>query len=169
MELSGRAEKRNGMGVYLGECKNTNMKLSVFLLSLILVACSIHDRTQKEWEKRGNQVDKNTSPSSSLESFEEFKKKFISDSVFQKNHIAFPLYVANYDIDAAGFISSRLSANDWAYMNFELKKQYSFKIKSVGDTIKMNVQMAENGVSVDYLFTIIKNNWMLVGVLDQST
>lgn len=104
-----------------------------------------------------------------METFDEFYKKFKSDSAYQVSRIVFPLTVETYDLDAEAFLTSKMDKKEWGFMNFERKKPYHFEVESAKDTMKVNVQIEETGVFVDYVFTLVDNKWKLIKIVDQST
>jgi len=148
------------------------MRSRVFLLSLIsLTACSPKSENGQLLREKNNQTNEKAHSAIATESFNKFFEKFSVDSAYQQSRIVFPLPVEAYDIDAEGFISSKMDSKEWGYMDFQLEKPYVIKVnaKESSDTVKVNFQKEETGIYTDYLFTIINGKWMLVKVLDQST
>lgn len=150
-------------GVYL-PCMN-NLLLLAIIISL--TGCSSQTHSIKKSEKDITYKSSTTSTTTFNETFEVFFKKFSTDSVYQLSRIVFPLNVEELETDDARI--STMTAKEWGYMNFVLKKPYLMKTISVNDTTKVNVQMEDTGVYVDYLFTTIDGKWMLVKIVDQST
>ncbi|MCD6012351.1 MAG: hypothetical protein K0Q79_2213 [Flavipsychrobacter sp.] len=141
----------------------------LFFILLTLAACASESEHEKNQKRDINRAEQTEDVSLANESFREFYKIFSSDSAYQVSHIIFPLLVETYDIDNDGFINSTMDRKEWGYMDFDLKKPYILKTESAIDTIKINIQMEETGVFVDYLFTTVNKTWMLVKVVDKST
>jgi hypothetical protein len=145
------------------------MRYRVFLLSLITLGCCSPKSKQDRNPKHGESQTEGRGTSISSESFNEFYKRFSSDSAYQVSRIIFPLRMQGYDLDSDVPTTSTMDAKEWRYMNFDLKKPYILKIKAENDTVEVNIRKEETGILVDYLFTPINSKWMLVKVVDQST
>jgi len=146
------------------------MNHTVFIFFLItLAACSSTARKEQS-EKNEIQQETNGKDTASFvsESFDQFYEKFKSDSVYQVSRIVFPLPVETYDTDVEGVVKSAIDEKEWGFMSFN-EKRYILKVESAADTTKVNIQIEDTGVFVDYLFTLVDNKWKLVKVVDQST
>jgi hypothetical protein len=138
------------------------------LLLIVLVSCSPNPEGEQSSNKV-EQVDDGNRYVIVKETFDEFYRGFSSDSAYQVSRIIFPLIVETYDLDTEQFVLSAIDQKEWEFMNFGLKKPYDLEIQPAEDTVRVNIQIEETGVVVDYLFAMVDNRWMLVKVVDQST
>lgn len=104
------------------------------------------------------------------EDFKFFYTKFCSDSLFQISRINFPLKSETYDIDEESFGVSKLSIQEWKYMDFKhLGQEYQSSLNVLDEFATLIIQKKETGISVKYIFELSKNQWFLVKVIDEST
>lgn len=111
------------------------------------------------------------------DNFNDFIKKFSSDSIFQLSRISFPLKTKMYDIDNERDTIIFLEKHGFELMDFRKKKsegkydQWEQKIvvDKSNTSAKIEIRGIDNGIMVDYLFEKDKDGWMLVGIEDNST
>jgi hypothetical protein len=101
-----------------------------------------------------------------------FLNKFSSDSLFQVEHVQFPLpnYYADPDNDYETTYDS-ISVNNWRHWNLTktLEGMMSLNIKSKSPYRKIFIRGIENGIHVHYTFIQSRNNWKLIKIEDYST
>lgn len=103
----------------------------------------------------------------------------MKDSIFQKNHIKFPLRSAYYGGDAYDELIVEIikTKEDFKYIDFtedatamqnETGKYTTEKIKSKNKVV-YKLLGYDNGIMVSYKFEIINGCWTMVEILDEST
>jgi hypothetical protein len=120
----------------------------------------------------------NVSPTS-VNSFPIFLKNFKQDTVFQLSNIKFPLVkITSQDND--DFIqtihNSTIETTQWRYLSLRSDSTYeSRKINAYteryfikNDTAHLFYQGVDNGIDVEFLFTLINNKWFLIKWIDLS-
>jgi hypothetical protein len=105
---------------------------------------------------------------SKLESFDEFYHKFYSDSTFQRNRITFPLINLLWDVDKKSYDKEIINANEWEFTSLDDNK-YLKKITKSEFRVKLNIQIQDTGVSVNYIFNLKNGKWFLDKIIDEST
>jgi Domain of unknown function (DUF4348) len=103
-----------------------------------------------------------------LESFDEFYHKFYSDSTFQRNRITFPLINLLWDVDKKSYDKEIINANEWEFTSLDDNK-YLKKITKSEFRVKLNIQIQDTGVSVNYIFNLKNGKWFLDKIIDEST
>lgn len=104
--------------------------------------------------------------------FDSFLKRFCTDSVFQINRLNKTLVVIeigmSYDEEDEVCIMDR---NNWKYVNFKsLPANYLVNTEKItGSKYKLNIQIEDTGVSVNYTFELIDCKWFLTTIIDEST
>jgi hypothetical protein len=111
------------------------------------------------------------------ESFIVFLQKFMSDSIFQKNRVKFPLTYLTYDDsdDESKEITKRLNPDDWNFNTIYDRLKFMTNFSSSWDTnIKESDNMliyiggVENGIYIRYFFTKNDEKWYLTKMSDES-
>lgn len=100
-----------------------------------------------------------------------FLNRFCSDSVFQCNRIKFPImHVVAMDAYGENNIMSSIIQEKWEYFNFlDLPRNYIIKVNEINDeSFKLNIQIVDTGVCVNYLFELIDCIWFLTKIIDES-
>jgi hypothetical protein len=112
--------------------------------------------------------------------FIDFLTKFFNDSLFQINHIHFPLSATliDYDDEEYPFITKVIPLEDWGDFREDLGDFLWTSISQlmVLSTIDSNNKYrnlyfrgVENGIGVEYTFEKINGNWKLIKLEDYST
>lgn len=105
--------------------------------------------------------------------FLEFLATFSNDTIYQQNHIRFPLsqlvsdYDNNYEI-----LETALLKEDWEHLSLTTYLEDLMIISDFDETSKFRniiFHGIENGISVKYTFEKIKGQWMLIHHVDIST
>lgn len=139
----------------------------VIILLWSFMGCSPRTESRENSKQKIIKFSKTSSVSKSGEVFAEFYRKFSIDSEYQVSRIVFPLI--REELDEGVSTISTMTMAEWGYMNFVLGKPYIITNTSKNDTTKINIQIEDTGVYVDYLFTTVNGKWMLVKIVDQST
>ncbi|MBP4140407.1 hypothetical protein J3S90_01150 [Flavobacterium sp. P4023] len=121
--------------------------------------------------KHKNDVILNNDQNIRKENFDIFFDRFNNDSVFQISRIIFPLNNEIYDFESDKFFKEKIKQENWKYFNFAtLSKKYITTLDKIKeDEVKLNIQIVDTGVNIDYFFTFKSNKWVLVKIIDQST
>ncbi len=110
--------------------------------------------------------------------FEDFFEKFSTDSIYQKNHVKFPLkstYLnsgGDYELE-----SKAIPEKDYLFIDFEKHKAAknnefeAFKVftEKKGDTMFYSYRGIDNGIHGDIKFVFENDCWQLVAIDDSST
>ena len=126
--------------------------------------------TQEGWKL----VEVNVQPIDSLKDigFINFLKQFSADSVFQTQHIVFPL--ANYHFDYESdyeILYDSLSLKEWRYLKIDsgLEGMLTLNINENSNYRVILLNGVENGIHVKYTFMKFKKTWRLIKSEDYST
>jgi len=137
--------------------------LSLLIFTYWLMACEQRNSTHKANIEKVNNVQTKT------EDLEDFLKKFSSNKEFQLSRIQFPLKNKVYNIDTGQLEVLFILKADWKFSDFN-NKLYSKKVKKENaKKFILNIQIAETGVYVDYIFELINGEWSLTTIMDEST
>lgn len=104
-------------------------------------------------------------------SFVDFFKEFSEDSVFQKEHIKFPLE-NTYIFDVEDECDSTLywQKSEWQYINMKDTVidgiEYVHEIDTTNNTI--TIHGIDTGILIEYYFSKSGNQWMLTKIEDHS-
>lgn len=101
-----------------------------------------------------------------------FLTKFSHDSIFQKEHVKFPLnfHTIDYDKDYEG-IDTIIKEENWKFLNLEsdFEKIFFINDKPINNNYKsLFYQGIENGINMDFYFKKINSTWKLVSWRDES-
>lgn len=99
--------------------------------------------------------------------FEVFFKRFNTDSVFQIDHVDFPLRakIVDEEIDTTIYIPK----SKWQYVSLLNNKTDIVKKVKVSESEITIIHMVEDtGLHVSYHFTRKNDDWLLVSVVDES-
>jgi hypothetical protein len=142
------------------------MKMKNILITSVLVFSLISCLN-----KHKNDVILNNDQNINKENFDIFFKRFNNDSVFQISRIIFPLNNEIYDFESDKFFKEKIKQENWKYFNFAtLSKKYITTLDKIKeDEVKLNIQIVDTGVNIDYFFTFKSNKWVRVKIVDQST
>jgi hypothetical protein len=110
----------------------------------------------------------NTNKTSDFESFEGFEKRFFSDPKFQLERIIFPLDNSFWNLDTESFDNEIINKYDWEYSSLNDRK-YLKKVEKSKSEATLNIQIYDNGVSVNYIFQLKDRKWFLTKIIDEST
>lgn len=100
-----------------------------------------------------------------------FLKKFCEDSIFQYSRIKFPVKrIKTMDAYNEVDVVDSVWREEWLYVNFQnLPKNYIVSLGEAEETsFKLNVQIEDTGVSVNYVFELIDCVWYLTNIIDES-
>ena len=113
------------------------------------------------------------------EAFETFLDQFGADSIFQKEHIKYPLVWKYLDSDIDGLNTSvdSVKKSEYLYRDFTEDKtamqqeydQYTIEITKPSDTVFYTLKGYDNGIFMHYKFIFKDNKWLLVEINDKST
>ena len=146
---------------------------NIFILTILfLLSCGTKptESITIDQEKDSLTISKNDDQ----EDFNEFFKKFTTDSLFQIERVKFPWELEMYIEDGLGV--EETSKDDWRFSTFYYETGYASRqedaytqeIKSYGDTVKLELRGIDNGIHIDYEFATDKGKWMLVSGKDYS-
>jgi len=137
-------------------------KIMIGILLIISFSC-VNKHENLMILKRKNNIKK--------ESFDDFFEKFNKDSIFQFSRINFPLNNEIYDVESNELYKENIKLENWKYFNFlALSKKYVKTVHQIKkDEVKINIQIIDTGVNVDYFFMVKNQKWILVKIVDEST
>ena len=102
------------------------------------------------------------------EDFTIFFERFSSEEKFQISRIQFPVKSKILNTDTGKFEVKILSKSEWFYTYFSDSK-YLKSFHQQGSEEKVNIQVEDTGVSVDYIFQLANGKWYLIEIVDEST
>jgi hypothetical protein len=116
----------------------------------------------------------------STESFEDFYARFCSDSVFQKERIAFPINQKVVAIDKTGTNNSgasgdqynfkKIEKSDWTYVNYKSwEKDFLIEFHKGPGVYTVEFKNREVGMGYMLIFGLDAGKWNLVDMIDLST
>lgn len=108
------------------------------------------------------------------EDFNDFFKKFTTDSVFQVERTKFPFRVIWSTED--GETTHETEKKNWTHSTFYYEDSYATRqedaytqeLKLFGDSVRLEQRGVDNGIYVDYLFLRDKGKWILFTGRDYS-
>ena len=106
------------------------------------------------------------------DSVSSFFNRFCADSNFQYSRVIFPVKcTVKMDAYDEPDIEEIIEKKNWKYTNFlNLQTNRLIEIERVNKTtFKLNLQIEDTGVYVDYLFELIDCKWYLVKIINAST
>jgi hypothetical protein len=146
----------------------------------ILVALILIETANGQNNSKTNSLDSDQFAShNSLNGFSIFLKYFKQDSVFQLSHIKFPLEkVISKENTEYKYIlqNTTIKTNQWRYMNLKydstnaIRRINAYKEKYFikNDTAHLTYKGVNNGINVEFIFTLINSNWFLIKWIDLS-
>jgi hypothetical protein len=149
------------------------MTKNIFILTtLFLLSCGTKPADSITADKKTDSL--TISKTEDGEEFNEFFKKFTTDSLFQMDRTKFPFRVLWTTED--GETVHETAKDDWTHSTFYYEDSYASRqvdaytqeTKHYGDTIKLELRGVDNGIFVDYNFVRDKGKWMLVSGKDFS-
>lgn len=152
------------------------MGIGKYSMLLLVLICSMMDQNiyAQEITIRNDESYPNCPLPDSCDDygFDSFLKRFCTDSVFQRNRLASSLVAIEIgDLYNEEYEVSMMGKTEWKYMNFHsLPDNYLVRIRKITETkYKLNVQIEDTGVSVNYIFELIDCQWFLTTIIDEST
>lgn len=145
----------------------------------IFVLFSIYSCQRKDPTIESSNIEQTITSADCESDFDLFFKEFAKDSIFQKNHIKFPLRSAYYGGDAYDELIVEIvrTKSDFKYIDFtedatamqkETGKYTTEKIKSQHKVV-YKLLGYDNGIMVSYKFEILNGCWTMVEIVDEST
>ncbi|MGC3945568.1 MAG: DUF4348 domain-containing protein [Chryseolinea sp.] len=153
------------------------MKWVLILVGVVSLGCN---RSQEIVKNEGSSdstfqaLVQTTSDSISQSDFKDFFERFSTDSVFQLSRIQFPLEVKLWIEEEKPLEKQLWNRGDWKYSSFYYEGEYASrsidaytqKVKSYGDTVKLEIRGVDNGIYTDYNFVKVDGDWILVSIRD---
>lgn len=137
--------------------------LSLLIFTYWLIACEQRNSTHKA------NIEKINNAQTKTEVFEDFLKKFSFNKDFQFSRIQFPVKNKVYNTDTGQFEVLFIPKADWKFSDFNNKLYLKKVTKENAKKFILNIQIAETGVYVDYIFELISEEWFLTAIIDEST
>jgi len=99
--------------------------------------------------------------------FDTFFRKFGSDSIYQKQHIAFPLLSQTQDEDFTHLVDGHIEAKNYYFRDFTRDNDsYQLEIVKKKDSAYYTQMGVEGNSATTYSFANKNNCWTLVAVRD---
>lgn len=143
--------------------------LSILSISILFLA-SCMDNT-KETASKNITDNEQIYVKSENYSFSEFVKRFTTDSVFQINHVKFPLKEVSLGVDAKDSDSTfYIKKSKWKFYSFKDTICDGIKLEHQFDTINFTCTELgiDTGVRIDYYFEKSGTQWFLTKIVDAS-
>jgi len=145
----------------------------------IFIFFSIYYCQRKESFDEDSNIEHTIESTECESDFDLFFKEFTKDSIFQKNHIKFPLRASYYEDIASNVVvvDTIKTKYDYKYIDFtkdttamqnETGKYTTEKSKSKNKVV-YKLLGYDNGIMVSYKFEIINSCWTMVEIVDEST
>ena len=136
------------------------MRQLILLLTILLAGCGT---------KTTDTISDSTVDS---ETFDDFLKKFKSDSLFQIERVKFPLTLVTWDDDDK-LTTEEIELESWRHLSFDKVVTgeidgYTRETKIYADSAKIELRGVDNGIYVDYVFTKVDGQWRLTTKRDYS-
>ena len=145
--------------------------LSILSIPLLFIT-SCMDNT-KETISSNITNNEQTNIESENYNFSDFIKIFTTDSVFQINHIKFPLEDVSIEWDGEGndsISTSYIKKSEWKYYSFPDTIYDGIKLEHPIDTTNFTYTElgVDTGVRIDYYFGKTGTQWLLIKIEDSS-
>ncbi len=146
---------------------------SILIMLMSIWGCSPNNKNNKEVKALApiSTVNTDQSINNSKEDFDDFFKKFDSDSVFQRSRIKFPLTIITIDETGENNVEKYISKNEINHIGVnkltELNMAFKKKRLTV-DKVEVQFQIENTGYEKDYLFARSSGKWFLILVKDLS-
>jgi hypothetical protein len=141
------------------------MKTVYLFLFIVLIACNSQSNSNKRFNKEIKNVAKNNTLCNTYNEkndFELFYSKFISDSIFQKSHIKFPLKNAISECDT----TITLTEKNWHFDSNDIRKYDKtidrLIVKEGRNEFHFIIERIDVGILYKERFMKINNIWYLV-------
>ncbi len=155
------------------------MRYVALLLTALLFSCNGKEAKPAEGlEDRSAQATVLTDEKCDTD-FDVFFKKFGSDSIFQKQHVKFPLKNTFLDMEGdLDVIRKDIKENEYRFSNFKKDNEtgdaggngsYKVNIKKEKDSVYYNLTGIDNGIATVVKFVFINGCWYMVAIEDSST
>lgn len=148
---------------------NNRYLISIYLIIILLAGCKNNQEKTTDIIYLKDSVELQTEQVN--ENFDTFLSQFQQDSIFQKQRIVFPIKSSSYNTDTEMYEEGFINEDKWSFTNFtELPKKYIKELTKIDNNrYKYNLQIEDTGVSINYIFSLNKEKWYLVEIIDEST
>lgn len=148
---------------------NNRYLISIYLIIILLAGCKNNQGKTTDIIYLKDSVELQTEQVN--ENFDTFLSQFQQDSIFQKQRTIFPTKITSYNTDTEMYEESFINEDKWSFTNFtELPKKYIRELTKIDNNrYKYNLQIEDTGVSINYFFSLNKEKWYLVEIIDEST
>ena len=145
----------------------------IFILTILFfVSCGTKSTDSLTTDQGADSL--TISKNNDQEDFNEFFKKFTTDSLFQVERTKFPFRVIWTTED--GETTHETEKENWTHSTFYYEDSYATRqvdaytqeIKLYEDSVKLEQRGVDNGIYVDYLFIRDKGKWILFTGKDYS-
>lgn len=153
--------------------------MKIFIIPVLLLGLIACNRKQEETKQElPEELQEVYAPANSAavpDDFKEFLHKFSTDSLYQRERVAFPLKFTHsgYESDR----DSTFTVNQKAYASVDLinpgadhlGRPTEVKTKMTGDTnATVTVSGPHTSIHIEFLFELINDEWTLREVIDSS-
>lgn len=131
-----------------------------FFLSVIFISCKENKIQQKS---KSDSTVKKLEKSEPAENFDEFNKKFHSDSVFQVSRVDFPIEGKH----VSGFEQYDWNRKNWQFQAVPVAEkteigEYQHSLVQTDTLITERFWIPDSGFEVERQFKLIGNKWFLI-------
>ncbi|WET01941.1 hypothetical protein [Flavobacterium sp. YJ01] len=139
-------------------------KFIIALISITFLSCN--DGKKAETTNQGLIESKNKASKQKLEvaeNFEEFNKKFHSDSIFQVSRVDFPIEGKH----VSGFEQYNWTRKNWEFHAIPVSEkieigEYEHSLTKTDSLITERFWIPDSGFEVERQFKLINNKWFLI-------
>lgn len=144
----------------------TSIILSVFIFIFTFLSCNkVKEETNLSSESAVSEVDSvaETVKKELPENFDEFNKKFHSDSLFQVSRVDFPIEGKH----VSGFEQYNWTRKNWQFHAIPVAEkseigEYQHTLVKTDTLITERFWIPDSGFEVERQFKLIKNKWFLI-------
>lgn len=154
--------------------KNSILSLSI---SILLISC-VEPKEKPVIEAKSTIPVSKTSNEECDTDFDAFFKKFQSDSIFQRQHVKFPLKNTYLNSDGDYEVLRKdITILNYRFLDFTKDEEaakaengaFTINIEKEKDSVFYQARGIDNGIQEDIKFAFIEGCWYLVAIEDSST
>lgn len=132
------------------------LKIIVIASFVLLIACQNKKDDSSVLEVKTKTI-------KNAENFDEFNKRFHSDSIFQISRVDFPID----GISVSGFDRHNWTKENWKFLSIPVSekneiKEYQHTLIKTDTLITERFWIPDSGFEVERQFKLLKNKWFLV-------
>jgi hypothetical protein len=157
------------------------MKKTIIILTILLNGCgtktadTVTDNKKDSITQDPDKVVPTTLVNEG-EDFNEFFKRFTTDSLFQIERVKFPWTMMIWELDEDAPKKELTNKEEWRFSSFHYDESYATRqidaytqeTKIYADSAKIELRGVDNGIHIDFEFHRINGQWTMVSEKDYS-